>query len=623
MNASPPTPGATAEAWVARVCSLLEQEQPFFAYDLCQRALRAHPDDAALSLLAILALLRGRSLGAARSAWAALEPALREEDTPRTEALRAELARRLWEAEGRPEDLEDARARYAALFERHHRPFDGIRAALLSWRADAPDIARAIATRIAEDYAGAPADETPILRFWRLIDLGHARLLSRDEDGALAAYRAAATGWHGGFEPVVDALRTLQAFRSAGLEPPSEVTRWLVPPTVVIFGGQPIDVPGLDEPLFPPGREHAVRAALTAELDAIDARVGYSSAACGADLLFIEAMRARGAEVHIVLPCATDDFVAARVAYAGPAWVARFEDALAHATSVTWATQERFLGHTMLLRYANHITTGMGWLRAEQLLSRPHLLAVWDYRAGDAPGSPADFIDHWPDITTLHLVELDDLDPGDEGPPCAPGAPAFRTVAPEREIRAMLFADVVHYSQLGEEHLSAFLVLLDKIRERFEQTGEPIALVEAWGDALYVVMEGARAALRIAFALRSAFRDLDHAALGLPLQLNVRIGLHAGPVFRGVHPLTARVIYSGSQVNRAARIEPITMPGEVYGSREFVALLTAEENAARHEAAFRRQAWAPWYRAEYLGVIDLPKQHGTQTIYHLLPEDAP
>src|SRR5690606_35617395 len=130
-------------------------------------------------------------------------------------------------------------------------------------------------------------------------------------------------------------------------------------------------------------------------------------------------------------------------------------------------------------------------------------------------------------------------------------------------------------------------------------TGQPIALVEAWGDALYVVMDGARAALRVAFVLREAFRDLDHLALGLPLQLNIRIGLHAGPVFRGVHPLTDRTIFSGSQVNRAARIEPITMAGEVYGSREFVALLTAEENGARHEATFRRQTWAPWFRAEY------------------------
>ena len=41
----------------------------------------------------------------------------------------------------------------------------------------------------------------------------------------------------------------------------------------------------------------------------MNAGIGFSSAACGTDILFLEAMIARGAAVHIVLPWPADEFV--------------------------------------------------------------------------------------------------------------------------------------------------------------------------------------------------------------------------------------------------------------------------------------------------------------------------
>ena len=92
-------------------------------------------------------------------------------------------------------------------------------------------------------------------------------------------------------------------------------------------------------------------------------------------------------------------------------------------------------------------------------------------------------------------------------------------------------------------------------------------------------------------------------------------------MFHDINPMTGRPAFSGRQVNRAARIEPITMPGEVYASQELVALLTAEENAVKHELAFRKAAYTPWFKAEYLGILEMPKKHGDQPMYHLLPEE--
>ena len=83
----------------------------------------------------------------------------------------------------------------------------------------------------------------------------------------------------------------------------------------------------------------------------------------------------------------------------------------------------------------------------------------------------------------------------------------------------------------------------------------------------------------------------------------MRIGLHAGPVFYGREPVLDRVNFFGSHVNQAARIEPITSPGNVYASEQFAALLMAE--GADH------------LECRYVGIIVLPKQFGSHPIYHV------
>lgn len=54
--------------------------------------------------------------------------------------------------------------------------------------------------------------------------------------------------------------------------------------------------------------------------------------------------------------------------------------------------------------------------------------------------------------------------------------------------------------------------------------------------------------------------------------VSLRIALHAGPVYEFQDPITGDRTYGGSHVNRAARIEPITPPGQVYASEGFAAL---------------------------------------------------
>ena len=50
----------------------------------------------------------------------------------------------------------------------------------------------------------------------------------------------------------------------------------------------------------------------------------------------------------------------------------------------------------------------------------------------------------------------------------------------------------------------------------------------------------------------------------------------AGPVYSGHDPIIGKMNYYGSHVNRAARIEPVTIPGCAFLSEQFAALLAID-----------------------------------------------
>ena len=97
--------------------------------------------------------------------------------------------------------------------------------------------------------------------------------------------------------------------------------------------------------------------------------------------------------------------------------------------------------------------------------------------------------------------------------------------------------------------------------------------VNTWGDALYAVFDFVHDAGRFAVELNEMVENKkeEWIAAGLgPLQ--IRTGLHAGPVFLHHDPILRRLGFSGAHVNRAARIEPVAAPGEILASEEFAAL---------------------------------------------------
>jgi class 3 adenylate cyclase len=397
-------------------------------------------------------------------------------------------------------------------------------------------------------------------------------------------------------------------------------------PDVIAFAGHMIDAPGRAVPRFPPDLVPAVEVAVRERFADFHQPIVYASAACGADLVFIETALERGAEVNVVLPFDRQDFVRTSVAVAGEGWLRRFDTALAHAARVIMATEENHLGDDVLFDHASMLLEGFTCLRAAQLETAPSLLCVIDAASDGRVGGTHATFERWRrNIGEPQIIDLSSLRRGassasDRG--ATSGAPSVlrkdgavrefqRSIAapagttrPQRTLKTLLFADFAGFSRVHDALAPLFQESFFRIAaDEIEASPAKPRMSSTWGDALYVVFDtpdqGADFALRFLAKMRAA----DWSALGLPDSSQIRIALHAGPVFCGFDPITRRDNYYGSSVNKAARIEPVTPPGMVYASEAFAASLAATGRSA--------------YSLEYVGRLALAKGYGESRIYRL------
>lgn len=113
----------------------------------------------------------------------------------------------------------------------------------------------------------------------------------------------------------------------------------------------------------------------------------------------------------------------------------------------------------------------------------------------------------------------------------------------------------------------------------------------------------AYSAADFAWHLSKAVGQIDWTPMGLPSDTHLRTALHAGPVFQGVDPATGLVSHYGSHVTRAARVEPVVIPGQIGGTEPFAALLAAQVR--------------PGYASEFAGTTRLAKSYGSSRLYRL------
>ncbi|MBI5766511.1 MAG: DUF4071 domain-containing protein [Verrucomicrobia bacterium] len=368
-------------------------------------------------------------------------------------------------------------------------------------------------------------------------------------------------------------------------------------PTVVVFSGHMIDRPGRNPARFPASEEARVKEEIKAYLRSVNAGFGYSSAACGADIIFCECLLEMDAKVHLVLPCPVNAFKRQSVSWAGPEWERRFLNVLSMATNTLVASPADYAGSdtepapTMGLVYANRIITGLAVLQAQALEFELRALAVWDGNGvnGINGGGTGSVIAEWNERQlNPHIVRLPSHpSTGPASGLTQPSMPPFDTASPteaggiKHEIKALVFAEVINHHKLGERQLPLFVrEFKGAIARLIGETKLQPQVAESWGKSQSFTFDSLQEAALFALALRDLVGRTKWSEHGLPADLGIRLVLHAGPVYAFVDPVLQRQSCMGLHLGRAARIEPITPPGQVYATQEFAALCSAEDLSA-------------------------------------------
>ncbi len=580
---------------------------PGQAYDLAASADRTRRDDPALRYLAALALARG---GNGPGASVLLDRLLAESLPTAlwTEAacLRARLAKDDFERNGDPEALALAALRYREAYQTVGEPYPGINAASLAWLGGRHEEARTLAAALLCQLAGPAADH------WATATRAEALLLlgRRDEAGAAYAAAVAQAGWRRGD---VASMRRQLLLLARALDV-SDLLAVVNPGGVVAFSGHLIDQPGASQPRFPDDATviEAAAAALAAALDRRQVSLGFCSGACGADLLFAEAVLARGGELHIVLPFDREDFVRTSVDYGAPArsgWRQRFEQVLNRATQVHQATTERYLGDRHLFGFCDRVTQGLAICGAQAWHVEPTALVLLDPASAANDTGTAAFARHWQSLgRPIERLDLAALRGSPAGPPPVSPHLAPAPAVAGRELKAMLFADVHGFGRLCEEGTPAFVsAFLDQVAAALSERSVPPRFANTWGDGLFLVFDDVVECAECATALLARLRGTDWSGHGLPTPAGLRIGLHAGPVYAQWDPVLGRTNYFGRHVTRAARIEQVGTPGCAFASEPFAAALAATGAHRLH--------------CVYLGHHALAKDFDTCALYRL--GDAP
>jgi len=449
--------------------------------------------------------------------------------------------------------------------------------------------------------------------FWRTVHAASQALEAGEVEAAVGHFRTARSLSRATSHRTTVIRDLLDLYAAATPDAPDALAQLFKPPRIVVFSGAAFDRPGAPAQC-PASAESAIREAIRAKLAEMDAEIGYSSASCGSDLLFIEAMLDRDAEVNIVLPFAREDFERERVAYADPVWARRFEIALKLASSVTYATPGPFLGDEVLYRFGNQALQGAAIMRGRQFGVDPDLLTVWDMTPGGEIGGVSDFIDQWADMMRLHIIDLDDLRPM---PDAAPDIAAPQVITGSRDIRALMMSDIVGSSRVTEAQMPLYADFLNRIAAELAANAPAPTFANTWGDAVFATSPSAVDLARYALALKAAVLKYGGLEGALETPLGMRISLNAGPVLETADDIAGRLGNFGAEIVRAARIEPVTTPNQIYATDPFVSLLLAEENQSKTQAEAEGANWASSFEIQYIGRVVLAKNAGAEGLHHI------
>ena len=566
------------------------------AYDLAQRALAASPDDLELAYACVLALSRSGATRQAQEQYEKLQLWARAQHCdPKiaidVRALRAHIlkdAAQHGSALFRDELLRAAAQTYETVFESAGASFPAINAATLFFLAGDKERARDLARRTLKCLDRETAAEKA--HFFFFATRAEALLLLADLDGARDALQRAVA-----CEDATEASRAITRRQLTLICDCERVGHSLLAPLaarcVIHYAGH----------IFKEDFEATdLRRRIDSFLAERNVGYGFGSLAAGSDILFAEALLARGATLNVVMPFRKDEFRGMSVTAYGESWGKRFDEVFARATTVHYATEDAFLGDEALFTYGSSFAMGLATLQA-QYLDAPLVQAVVfsgddrlseqgtsaDIRAWKAGGRESIIFDA---ARSIVASDHSALRPSGVQP---------------RVLRAMIFGDLKGFSTLSEAQIPVFvehvLCRYARVLSNFESS---LKFQNTWGDGLYAVFNDARSAAECAMMMQAEMASLDLAAAGLPAQMGLRLGAHFGPVFKIEDPVLRRANFMGAHISRTARIEPVTPEGAVFVTEAFAAQLALSSSAT--------------FRCEYVGQTNAAKHYGKMRMYALV-----
>lgn len=620
----------TVEVYQAIADGFLRLGEPLIAYDMLSEGLKLWPQDLQLQQSMALALARsGATISANRLLQKLVDDGQQDE---KTLGLLARTHKDLWrqaiDEQRQHQHLALAADRYKQAYDLSQTPWTGINAATMALlrgqQAQAEAWAQKIQQQCLQALESASQQDDP---YWTLATLGEAALILGDFEAAQSYYQQAIAIGQGRFGDLSSSYRNAALLLRHQTGDSELLREWFQMPRVAIFCGHMIDTPDRPVPRFPPQLEPYVYQAIYDYLEHNQIRFGYASAACGSDILFLEALLALKGEIHVVLPYEQQQFLQDSVDIVPTGnWRQRFERVIAQATEVIIASQHKVASvNEVFHEYSYRILHGLAKVRAKQLNTDLMPLTVWNGQPGDGIGGTSSAVHYWQqwsenveiiDVTALLKsapINLDNsiqatLPTSTSMPPqpleLEPSADVLAASEFNPQLRAMLFADVVHFTHLREEQFPAFVHhFLGTVAHLAKVSAHAPLFQNTWGDALYFVFSSVQDAGIFALDLCDLLQTIDWQTKGLPANLNLRIALHAGPVARHRNPITGHENYIGSHVNHTARIEPITPPGKVYASQAFAALAASEVVNS--------------FTCDYVGKTPYAKQYGTFPTYHV------
>jgi hypothetical protein len=243
-----------------------------------------------------------------------------------------------------------------------------INAASLSLLGGEKGQAQAVARQVLQHIEADPDEpETP---YYRVATRAEALLLLDRHDEAQAAFADALALAPRAWE---DHASTLRQFALI-LDAQGQNASWLDahrPPRSLHFGGHMSFDPKVVR------REHLDEKIATV-LEEENVGFGYGALAAGADIIIAEALLARGAELHAILPGGAEAFAAVSVDPFGKAWRRRFDAVLAMAETVRPVRPLGARPDAAMIGLADEVAMGATLMNGRRLESSAVQLLVLD-----------------------------------------------------------------------------------------------------------------------------------------------------------------------------------------------------------------------------------------------------